>query len=118
MKTYVTFGQSHAHAINGKTFDKDCVAVIHHAKEEDGRELAFELFGSKFCFEYPSAYWHFDLTYFPRGYINANDPSNGSEDTIIDVLEDEIEEMIEEIIEDIELDSDIEPDQELDFDEE
>ena len=23
--TYVTFGQTHVHSVNGKTFDKDCV---------------------------------------------------------------------------------------------
>jgi hypothetical protein len=33
MKTYVTFGQDHAHAVNGKTFDKDCVAIIHSEHE-------------------------------------------------------------------------------------
>ena len=36
MKTYVTFGFDHAHAINGKTFDKDCVAVIESESAENG----------------------------------------------------------------------------------
>ena len=53
MKTYVTFGFDHAHAIDGKTFDKDCVAIIHSSGAEEYRDLAFEYFGRKFCFEYP-----------------------------------------------------------------
>lgn len=68
MKTYVTFGQNHTHRINGKTFDRDCVAVVN-----GDRETVFELFGPKFCFEYPENYWDEDtLKYFPRGYIEVN----------------------------------------------
>ncbi|MCR4307484.1 MAG: hypothetical protein NUV80_02910 [Candidatus Berkelbacteria bacterium] len=67
MTTYVTFGQSHAHSIGGKTFDKDCVAVIPSETAKEGREKAFEIFGPKFCFEYfnrlPT------MSYFPRGLI-------------------------------------------------
>lgn len=65
MKTYVTFGQIHIHNINGKTFDKDCVAIV-----DGDRAKVFEIFGQKFCFEYPEANWNHDnLVYFPRGYI-------------------------------------------------
>lgn len=73
MKTYVTFGQDHIHKINGKVFDKDCVAVITHSLRSEGREMAFEFFNGKFCFEYPED--HFDtkiMHHFPRGFINAN----------------------------------------------
>jgi hypothetical protein len=67
-KTFVTFGQSHVHRVNNKTFDKDCVAVVH-----GDRETVFELFGSKFCFEYPEEHWDESiLHFFPRGYIEAN----------------------------------------------
>ena len=69
MTTYVTFGQVHVHSINGKTFDKDCVAVIASESHKEGRRKAFEYFGDKFCFEY------FDqipnLKYFPRGLLNV-----------------------------------------------
>ena len=73
MKTYVTFGQDHAHRVNGKTFDCDCVAVIDCDSPQEGRRLAFEYFGPKFCFEYPEE--QFDLGsmhYYPRGFIEVN----------------------------------------------
>jgi hypothetical protein len=68
MKTFVTFGQSHVHDINGKTFDKDCVAVV-----EGDRDRVFEIFGDDFCFEYPEQFWDDSKmkTYFPRGYIEV-----------------------------------------------
>ena len=72
MKTYVTFGYGHAHSINGKTLDKDTVAVINHTEEESGREIAFELFGPKFCFEYPEENWdESKMSYFPKGYVEV-----------------------------------------------
>lgn len=65
MKTYVTFGYDHFHKINGKIFDKGCVALI-----EGDREKVFEIFGRKFCFEYPEDQWDPRmLFYFPRGVI-------------------------------------------------
>lgn len=74
-KTYVTFGQDHAHAVNGQTLDKDCVAVIHSSGPEEGSELAFEYFGKQFCLEYPEAYFdHAIMEYFPRGLIEVNGP--------------------------------------------
>lgn len=74
MKTYITFGQDHIHRVNGKIFDKDSVAVIESPSAERGREIAFELFGPKFCMEYPEQYWDYTkLVFFPRGYIDVND---------------------------------------------
>lgn len=72
-KTYVTFGQTHTHSVNGKTLDKDCVAVLTTASYDEGRAKAFELFGAKFCFEYPACNFNFDdMKYFPRGLIEVN----------------------------------------------
>jgi len=71
-RTYVTFGQIHRHEIDGVVYDKDCVAVIHCNDPIHGRELAFEYFGNKFCFEYPEAYWQGRMDHFPRGYIYVN----------------------------------------------
>ncbi len=72
-KTYVTFGQDHVHRVNNETIDYNCVAVIKSEGPAEGREKAFELFGPKFCFEYPEAHWdESKLHYFPRGYIEVN----------------------------------------------
>lgn len=73
MKTYVTFGQTHTHSVNGKTLDKDTVAIIKSGSAEEGRELAFSFFGPQFCFEYPEDRWDKgDMKYFPKGYVEVN----------------------------------------------
>lgn len=67
MKTFVTFGQTHVHSINGKTFDKDCVAVVN-----GGRKEVCKLFGDKFSMAYHEQ--DFDpkiMAYFPHGYITV-----------------------------------------------
>lgn len=72
-KTYVTFGQDHAHAVNGKTFDKDCVAIIKCENRNDGRAKAFEYFDIKFCFEYHEDEFQMEsMKYFPRGLMEVN----------------------------------------------
>ena len=71
----VTFGQTHVHSINGKTFDKDCVAKIKCEDYDDGRAKAWYHFGSKFCF----TYYGDELAkcddefmqFFPRGIISV-----------------------------------------------
>lgn len=75
MKTYVTFGQSHTHKINGKVFDKDCIAIV-----EGNHETVLEIFGDKFCFEYQEADWDENryLPCFPRGYMAVNIPDEPS----------------------------------------
>ena len=73
MKLYITFGQDHAHRVNGVTFDKDSVAEISCRDYGDGREIAHELFGNKFCFSYEKAEIDKSLHYFPRGIFKAND---------------------------------------------
>lgn len=68
MKTYVTFGQDHVHNINGKTIDKDCVAIVN-----GDLGTVFEIFGSKFCFEYQEQHWDKSkIEHFPRGYVEIN----------------------------------------------
>ena len=69
----MTFGQAHAHSIAGRTYDADCVAVINCNTAEEGRTLAFDYFGSKFCFEYSEdRFNHSNMHYYPRGYIEVN----------------------------------------------
>ena len=73
MKTYVTFGQDHRHVIDDKVFDKDCVAVIESESASVGRNIAFEMFGPKFCVEYPEDCFDMEIMkYFPRGFVEVN----------------------------------------------
>lgn len=69
---YLTFGQAHAHSVNGKTFDKDCYAAIEAPSYEKAREIAFEIFGPKWAFMYEKEE---ELTpvYYPRGCIFLTD---------------------------------------------
>jgi len=69
-KTYITFGQVHAHSVEGRTFDKDCVACITHDEKVNARDIAFELFDDK----WHNSYSHWEdvkLEYFPRGIIEV-----------------------------------------------
>ena len=65
-KFYISFGQSHAHAIAGKTFDKDCIAVLEAENSVRAHDKAMEVFKQKFCFVYDHVP---DMSYFPRGLI-------------------------------------------------
>ena len=70
MNIYVTFGQIHVHSINGKTFDKDCIAMFQAKNIQEGCKQAFEYFGNKFFSVYPSKKITSKfLSYFPRGII-------------------------------------------------
>jgi hypothetical protein len=62
---WFTFGQSHAHSVNGKTFDKDCVVEI---EAEDPRAVMCEHFGDKWAFEY-NHLKDLTLDYYPRGIM-------------------------------------------------
>lgn len=73
MKVYITFGQVHVHSVNGKTFDKNCVAVINNVENEnEGRKKAFEYFNDKWHNSYTEKTWKNSLLeYFPRGLIET-----------------------------------------------
>lgn len=67
---YVTFGQLHIHNVNGKIFNKDCVAKIPAKDFAEGREKAVKYFGLKFCTSYQGKQWNVNnIHFFPRGYI-------------------------------------------------
>lgn len=70
MKVYITFGQSHVHSISGKTFDKDCIAVIECKDYKHGRQKAFEYFDGVFhnCYEKHELTDEM-LSFFSRGII-------------------------------------------------
>ena len=68
----VTFGQAHAHSVNGKTFDKDCVALINAPTIEEANRIAFDLFQGKFHQHVDRENWKEEnMQYFPRGYIEV-----------------------------------------------
>jgi hypothetical protein len=60
---YFTFGQTHTHSVNGKTFDKDCMVKI---TADDPRQVMFDTFGQQWALQYDSPE-HLDL--YPRGII-------------------------------------------------
>lgn len=66
MKAYFTFGQGHAHSVNGFTYDKDVVVEI---EAKDPRRVMFETFGSKWSTEYDELP---DMSFFPRGVKKLN----------------------------------------------
>lgn len=59
--SYFTFGQTHVHSVNGKTFDKDCAVKI---TAEEPRDVMVEHFGVKWAFEYDQPP---KPEYIPRG---------------------------------------------------
>lgn len=69
MKIYISFGQSHAHRVNGKTFDCDVLAEIECADYAEGRRIAFENFGDKFGTSYSEEALPKIAHHFPRGVI-------------------------------------------------
>ena len=71
MKTYVTFGQVHVHSVNGKTFDKDSVAVIEAPTAEEGRKKAVQSFGLQFCTTYNPG--PPNMFRYPRGLIDVEE---------------------------------------------
>ncbi len=65
--SYFTFGQSHAHAVGGFTYDKDVVVKI---VADDPRRVMYEIFGDKWSMEYDELP---DLKLFPRGVKEIED---------------------------------------------
>lgn len=58
---YITFGQTHQHEIDGKTFDRDCVAKVR-----GGLQRAQRLFGWEYSLYHPTQP---DLQFFSRGVV-------------------------------------------------
>ena len=65
-KYYITFGQIHAHSVDGKTFDKDCVAGIKAKDKNEAHDRAMKIFDGKFHNVNDEPH----LEYYPRGIIN------------------------------------------------
>ncbi len=75
-KFYYSFGQSHAHRVDGVTLDKDSIVEIIVPDDDDrGMELArakmFDTFGQKWSMQYAEG--KIDMSYFPRGVVLSYD---------------------------------------------
>lgn len=70
-KYYITFGQVHVHSVNGKTFDKDCLAEIEAETREEARQEAMNIFKGIFHQCLPESELAESLPYFPRGVIKV-----------------------------------------------
>ncbi len=73
-KFIITFGQIHVHSIAGKTFDKNCVAVIGAEDYIKARAIAMDIFKGVFCQCIPEKKFDADgdIKYFPRGKMEVN----------------------------------------------
>lgn len=70
-KFYITFGQIHTHSVNGKTFDKDCLAEIEAETKEEAHKQAMETFDGVFHQTLSVDEARKALHYFPRGMIKV-----------------------------------------------
>ena len=71
-KYYITFGQVHVHSVNGKTFDKDCLAEIEAETNEEAHKIAMEVFNERFHECHNAERLNGILGYYPRGVIPLN----------------------------------------------
>ena len=58
---WFTFGFDHTHAVEGRTYDKDCVVKI---TAHDPRAVMLSKFGQRWAMEY---FAEPNLSHFPRG---------------------------------------------------
>ena len=70
-KFYITFGQIHVHSVNGKTFDKDCLAEIEAETREEAHSMAMKIFNKLFHQCVGEDKLESFLPYFPRGVIKV-----------------------------------------------
>ena len=66
---YVSFGQNHAHAIGGFTYDKDVIGIIEAESSSEAHRFAMEMFEGKFGTLYQACP---DMSFFPRGTHKIN----------------------------------------------
>ena len=75
-KYYITFGQIHVHSVNGKTFDKDCLAEIEANSPEEAHKLAMIIFKKAFHNCYGDMGLDRILPFYPRGIIKVKNKGN------------------------------------------
>ena len=71
MNHYFTFGQSHAHRIQGKTLDCNHVAVVSAPTHREARAYIFGETEGLFGFSYTEDDWDEEsMKFFPGGYVH------------------------------------------------
>lgn len=68
---YFTFGQGHAHDVNGHWFDKDQVVQIEAADYSAARKVMFDTFGDKWAFQYDDIE-KVHIEYYRLGVVDIN----------------------------------------------
>lgn len=74
MKFYISFGQGHAHSVDGITYDKDALCLIEAPSELPARRQAIELFDREWSDIYYEKELPDLLRYFLRGVVNEGHP--------------------------------------------
>lgn len=74
MKFYISFGQAHAHSINGQTFDKDSLMLVHADNEINARLYVNSITGRRWSSIYRFEELAEMLPYYPRGVVNSDWP--------------------------------------------
>ena len=74
MKFYISFGQTHAHRIDGRTYDCDSLMLVEAPGELVARIGLNQLLAGKWCGLYQEAELPDMLRYYRRGVINADRP--------------------------------------------
>ena len=69
MFSYITFGQNHIHKIDNQIYDKDTVCEIEAETSDLARKKAFEVFSTKWAFQYDKLP---DLSYY-KGVVRLDD---------------------------------------------
>lgn len=70
MKFYITFGYGHRHLIGNKIFDENCIGIVEAKNKNEAREIAFSIFGRKWCTCYLPK--DLDEKLFSRGHIEIS----------------------------------------------
>lgn len=68
-KLYISFGQTHVHRVDGKTFDRNCLCLVEGEDYTDCRKQAFDAFSGRFAFDYKENQLDYILHHFPRDII-------------------------------------------------
>lgn len=70
-KFYITFGQAHAHAIGGRTYDRNCLAELEAESPKEAHETAMKIFNKRFHQCHTEEELPRVIDYYPRGIIKV-----------------------------------------------